>query len=244
MNKLVQLCYDEIKKICRKAFDYHKLQPLIFPALFVLFLLLASLEEIVDDVMEGDTHALDQYVLMLFRDPQNINDTVGPHWVAEMMRDFSALGGFTVLTMVTIAVAVYFFVAKKAGKAWYMLMAVGTGTLLTNILKAGFDRPRPNLSLLDTYTYTSSFPSGHSMMAAVVYLTLGGLLAQSQQQKRMKFYIFGMALVTAFLVGISRVFLGAHWVSDVAAGWMAGLAWALLFWLGQRYWVARRYNAQ
>jgi undecaprenyl-diphosphatase len=124
-----------------------------------------------------------------------------------------------------------------------MLAAVASGTILTNILKAGFDRPRPDLVAHETFTYTASFPSGHSMMSAVVYLTIGTLLAQNEKSRKMKIFIMSVAVIMTMLVGISRVYLGAHWASDVLAGWLAGGAWALMFWLAENYLIYRRQRA-
>jgi undecaprenyl-diphosphatase len=107
--------------------------------------------------------------------------------------------------------------------------------LLSTLLKDVFDRPRPSVVPHLSYVATSSFPSGHSLMAAVVYLTLGSLLARLVQSARLKLYFLSVAVVLACLVGMSRVYLGVHYPTDVLAGWAAGLAWAVLCWLLARY---------
>jgi undecaprenyl-diphosphatase len=73
------------------------------------------------------------------------------------------------------------------------------------------------------------------MMAAVTYLSLGALLARSQTRKRLKAFLLIVAIVLTVLVGISRVYLGVHWPTDVLAGWTAGAVWAVFCWL-----IARR----
>jgi undecaprenyl-diphosphatase len=78
---------------------------------------------------------------------------------------------------------------------------------------------------------TASFPSGHSMLSAVVFLTLGGLLARYTIQKRLKVYVLALSILATLLVGCSRVYLGVHWPTDVLAGWTAGSSWALFCWL-------------
>jgi len=89
-------------------------------------------------------------------------------------------------------------------------------------------RPRPNIVPHLTEVQTSSFPSGHSMMSAVIYLTLGVLLSRLVVGAVMRFYVVAVAMLLTALVGFSRVFLGVHYPSDVVAGWTAGLAWALI----------------
>ena len=233
MNRLITRLKDFLYKL-------HKPRPFLIPVLVVLFFVLASLQEVIDDVTEGDTHAIDTKILEMLRNPAAPTNPIGPHWLEEMMRDFSALGGVALLTLITISAAIYLFVNKKAFKAWFLLAAIGSGTILTNLLKAGFDRPRPDLVAHETYTYTASCPSGHSMMAALVYLTLGSLLAQNEKKFSMKLFLMGIAITLAFLVGISRIYLGAHWASDVIAGWLGGCAWAILFWLLEHYMLYRR----
>jgi undecaprenyl-diphosphatase len=102
--------------------------------------------------------------------------------------------------------------------------------LLSTVLKMGFERPRPDLVPHATRVYTASFPSGHAMLSAVTYLTLGALLARVQPNRRLKAYLIGLALCITLLVGASRVYLGVHWPSDVLAGWCGGAAWAALCW--------------
>lgn len=228
------------RSLSDRAVKIHKINPLIFPALIVLFFILSSLQEIAEEMLEGDTHTIDMQILNALRDPADQSNPIGPHWLEELMRDYSALGGIGILAFVTIAATTYLFVTKKTFQAWFLLAAVTSGTLLTNILKAGFDRPRPDLMPHDTFTFTASFPSGHSMMAALVYLTLGSLLAQNQPSQKMRIFIMSIAVFMAVMVGISRVYLGAHWASDVLAGWLAGSAWALIFWLGEKYLLSRQ----
>lgn len=191
--------------------------------------------EISDDVLEGETRRIDERVLLLFRVAGNPGDPVGPAWVEETARDFTGLGGIGILTLVTLSSAGFLALQGKAHLAWYVLAAVGSGMLLSMLLKAGFDRPRPELVPHGQVVYTSSFPSGHSMMSAVAYLTLGALLASAQASLLLKGYLLGLAVLLSVAVGISRVYLGVHWPTDVLGGWTAGCAWALACWSFARY---------
>jgi undecaprenyl-diphosphatase len=135
-----------------------------------------------------------------------------------------------VLSFITLAVAGFLVLQRKTHAALFVLVAVGGGLLLSSLLKMGFDRPRPDLVPHGSVVYTASFPSGHSMMAAVTYLTLGALLARVQPRRSLKLYLLGLAVLLAVAVGVSRVYLGVHWPTDVLAGWALGAAWALLCW--------------
>lgn len=121
----------------------------------------------------------------------------------------------------------------------FMLAAIIGGVVVSTLLKSLFDRPRPDLVPHLSHVYTSSFPSGHSMLSAIVYLTLGSLLAAVMPSRKLKVYVLAVAIIVTVVVGASRVYLGVHYPTDVLAGWLAGLVWALLCWLIAR-WLQRR----
>jgi undecaprenyl-diphosphatase len=128
---------------------------------------------------------------------------------------------------------------RKRNAAVLVAAAVGGGLLLSALFKAGFDRPRPDLVSHLSQVYTTSFPSGHSMMSAVAYLTLGALLAQLHKGRAVQAFILAVAILITVLVGLSRVYLGVHWPTDVLAGWAAGAAWACLCWLVAQWFQKR-----
>jgi undecaprenyl-diphosphatase len=194
-----------------------------------------SFVELAGEVAEGETRAIDTRLMLLLRVPGNPSDPIGPAWAEELARDITALGSVGLLTLVTLAAAGFVVLQHKSHLAWYLLAAVGSGMLLSTLLKWGFARPRPELVPHGQVVYTSSFPSGHSMMSAVVYLTLGALLAAAQRERIIKGYLLLLAVLITISVGVSRVYLGVHWPTDVLAGWMAGAAWALACWSGARY---------
>jgi len=194
---------------------------------------------IADEMLEGDTLRLDRWVLLALRSPGDPGDPLGPAWVEEMFRDFTALGGIGVLSLLTLISIGYLWLQDLRRIALFLLLAILGGLLLSLALKTGFDRPRPELVSHGSMIYTSSFPSGHSMLAAVVYLTGGALLAVVHTARRVRIYLISCAVLATLLVGASRVYLGVHWPSDVLAGWAAGAAWAAAcllsaHWLQQR----------
>lgn len=180
-----------------------------------------------DEVMEGGTQAFDRKLLLMMRHPGDLAP-IGPPAVSEAARDVTALGGFTVLSLLTVITGGFLFLEGKRRMALFTLGSVAGGLLVTMILKDAFHRQRPDIVPHADYVSTTSFPSGHSMMSAVTYLTLGALLARSQKGKHLKAYVLLVAILLTFLVGLSRVYLGVHWPTDVLAGWGAGAAWALL----------------
>jgi len=184
--------------------------------------------ELADEVMEGETHVFDQAIFMAFHN--DYGQPVGPQWVHKIGRDITALGGATVLTLLTLAVVGFLLLQGNARLALLVFGAVGSGFLASALLKLGFERPRPDLVTPAVHVYTYSFPSGHAMQSAVVYLCLGILLAREQTLLRLKIYLMLLAILLTLLVGISRIYLGVHWPTDVLAGWTAGGVWGLLFW--------------
>jgi len=194
-----------------------------------------SFAKLAGEMVEGDTKAFDLKLIVAMRNPQDLSDPLGPKWVEELGRDFTALGGVGILTLLTLASAGFLFLDKKRRPAVFLLVAVAGGLLLSAALKSGFDRPRPDLVPHESYVYTTSFPSGHAMMSTVTFLTLGALLAKSHRRRRIKAYLIFLALLIALAVGVSRVYLGVHWPTDVLAGWAVGGSWALLCWLIARW---------
>lgn len=192
-----------------------------------------------DTVVEGESEAFDRAVLLLFRNPADLAQAPGPAWLAGVMRDITALGGLAVLTLIVAVTTIYLVLVGKRAAASFVLAAVVGGTVLSHGLKMLFDRPRPDLIPNAPLELTASFPSGHAMISAVTYLTLGVLLTRLDAPRRVHAYFLVVAVVMTVLIGISRVYLGVHWPTDVLAGWCLGAAWALLCWL-VALWLQRR----
>ena len=206
--------------------------------LAVLALTAASLyvfAKIADEILEGDVIGFDEAILRALRNPADLADPIGPHWLEAAMLDVTALGGTSVLTLVTVAVIGFLIMDKKRGAALFVLIAVGGGSLLSTFAKLMFARPRPELVAHLVHVSSYSFPSGHALSSAVTYLTLGALLARTQVRWHMKIYLLATAVALTLMIGASRVYLGVHWPSDVLAGWSLGAAWAMLCWQVERY---------
>lgn len=193
--------------------------PGIVAALVLAFLGLGEL------VSRGATEAFDRAVLDMFRTPGNPADPRGPAWFEEFMRDLTALGSFAGLGVLFISVVLYLlFDRKRAAAAWVTVSVLG-GTGISTLLKMGYDRPRPDIAH-SARVFTSSFPSGHAMLSAVTFLTLGALLARTRASRRLRIYFVTMAVALTVIVGVSRIYLGVHFPTDVLAGWCVGAAWA------------------
>jgi undecaprenyl-diphosphatase len=192
---------------------------------------------VADLVQTGTVETFDERVLLAFREPDDRTQLLGPQWLEVTVRDITALGGVAVLSLVTITVIVYLLLTNRARTALFVLVAVSSGALLTFWLKEAFGRERPTLVPDVDLVRGAAFPSGHTMMATVTYLTLAALLAGTQERRRVRAYLIGSATLLSILIGISRVYLAVHWPTDVIAGWAAGAVWALLGWI-----VLRRFQ--
>ena len=212
-----------------------ELDLILLLAVFAMATGLWTFLAIADRVAGGTTQHLDDRLILALRHPNDPSDPIGPAWMEEVGRDLTALGGMAVLSLTTAAVAGFLFIRRRYHAMGFLLGATVGGLALSLLLKNHFARPRPELVPHLSRVYTSSFPSGHSMLSAVVYLTLGALLARLVKGPALKVYVLSIAMLLTFLVGVSRVYMGVHYPTDVLAGWSVGLSWAILCWL-----VARR----
>ena len=199
--------------------------------------------ELTEVARDSSARAFDTEILLAFREAGQTDNPIGPLWFEEAMRDITGLGSTIVLVMVTAVTIVYLLLIGRWRTALMVLIAVGGGQILSSLLKLGIDRPRPDLVSHLAEVQTLSFPSGHAMMSAVTYLTLGSMLAGIVPGRATKIYVLGVAVLLTLMVGVSRVYLGVHWPSDVLAGWCAGFAWAMLCWLVARHFFRRTDDA-
>jgi undecaprenyl-diphosphatase len=206
-------------------------------AMLIAFLALAVLGfvflKLASEILEGETLGVDRIIIQGLRSADG-SQPVAPGWVTAMMVDVTALGGVTGLTLITLAVVGFLIVSRKYATSLFVAGSVIGGATLGTLLKAIFERPRPDLVAHLVQVTDSSFPSGHAMNSAVVFLTLGALLARTQQSRAVRIYLLAVAMLLTLMVGCSRVYLGVHWPSDVLAGWCVGGAWATLCWIAAR----------
>ena len=187
------------------------------------------------EMREGDLQDFDDGVLRMVRSPDDPNVPIGPTWLIQAAIDVTALGGTTVLALFLTIVVGYLALESRYDAVVVVVIATAGGGLLGEALKWWFARARPQIVPHLVNVGSASFPSGHSMLALVTYLTLGALLARFVQRRRTRTYCITVSLLLSLLVGLSRVYLGVHYPTDVLAGWSVGLAWALLCWLVARY---------
>lgn len=187
---------------------------------------LFGMAKLASEVFEGDTFAIDKAIMRALRTSGDASDLVGPDWFKLAVTDLTALGGAPVLTLVTVLAAGSLVAMRRYRTAVFVVLSVSCGAVLSSIIKGIFVRPRPEIVPHLVEVTSTSFPSGHAMNSAIVYLTLAVLLARSEANRQIQFYLIGAAIFLTLLVGTTRVFLGVHWPSDVFAGWVIGAAWA------------------
>lgn len=202
--------------------------------LFLAAAALFSFVEIAEEMAEGETQAIDSRLILALREPGDLNDPVGSRKIEEAVRDVTALGGTTLVMVVTLVAVLAFLFHRKRIHALVMGGAVLAAWASSQVTKGLFSRPRPDLVPHEVYVYSGSFPSGHSTMSTAAFLTLAMLIASLEVKRRSKALAMILAALIVAGVGFSRVYLGVHWPSDVLAGWCLGAGWALAGWIALR----------
>jgi undecaprenyl-diphosphatase len=147
-------------------------------------------------------------------------------WISNLMVEVTMLGTGIVVAMMIAVTALFLWLYDYKNSATLLLVTTLGGMLLNNVLKLGFDRPRPQFFDWGTHAMTSSFPSGHAMSAAIVYPTVAYLAARLQKSHWARVLTMLSAAILVVLICLSRVYLGVHYPSDVIAGVVVGLAWS------------------
>jgi undecaprenyl-diphosphatase len=182
----------------------------------------------------------DETVVRSLRNAEDLAQPIGPAWFKDLARDFTALGGYGILSTITLLVTTFLHLERRPARAHFVVVAIVAGYSLSMTLKALIARPRPDIVPWLSHVHSSSFPSGHSMMSAVVYLSLGLMLSDLTSRRLVKTFVVVAPLTISALVGLSRVYMGVHYPTDVVAGWWLGISWSLACWLAIRRWRAFR----
>lgn len=175
--------------------------------------------ELASHMRRGSTQAFDDAVLRW----------LGAHRTPTLdavMLEVTALGTGIVVLMTVVIAALFLWLTRHRQSAVLLGVTTAGGLLLNNLLKAGFGRPRPEVIAWGTHAMSSSFPSGHAMNSVIVYGTVAYLAARLQKRGGARTLTLLVALVLIVLVCVSRLYLGVHYPSDVAAGLVIGFAWA------------------
>ena len=223
----------------RRAVGLARTELAALGALLIIGLGAVTFLDLAGDMREGDGQAFDQAVLSWLRPYADPTRPWGPWWLKEAADDLTSLGGISVLGLFATVGVLFLVIQKKRLSAVLLVLGLSGGVLLSEGLKAVFGRERPPAAYQAVETINASFPSGHALLSAVFYLSLGVMLARAFPQRRLKAYILGVAMIITLLVGVTRIYLGAHWATDVFAGWSVGAAWAMALWLVS-YAVERR----
>ena len=197
-------------------------------ALLVILTALAIIVGLTYAKLHGDTLSMDSRLSLLLRSPSDTAHPIGPTWLREAVRDITSLGSVTILTLLTITLSGYLLLAGRWADAILVIGTVAGAAGINSILKLLIAAPRPGLVADAPDVFTSSFPSGHAAMSAAVCICVARLWSGHEMQRPVRVYIWAVCLLITFWIGVSRVYLGLHWPSDVAVGWCVGLAWATM----------------
>ena len=179
------------------------------------------------EMLEGDTQAFDVAFLKSLRMNGDLATPHGPSWMLDAMRDITALGGVTVLSMVSALAIAFLLTRGRVKQASYTMLATGGGALMGKLLKTLCARERPEVVPHLVEVTSLSFPSGHSMNSAIIYLTLAVMISRSFDERRARIFTIGTSALLVLAIGFSRLYLGVHYPTDVLGGWTVGASWAL-----------------
>lgn len=186
-------------------------------------------------VADGGAHTLDKQIMLLLRNPQALDDPLGPHWFEDVMRDMTGLGGIGVVMGASLLLAGYLWLRQRRRDVLILAASLAGAQIISAVTKLLVSRPRPDLVSHEAEIYSASFPSGHTLMATVTWVTFAMLLAADFSDRRIRDYLLLTAWIVAVAVGCSRIYLGVHWPSDVLAGWAVGALWMI----GLSRWIPR-----
>lgn len=186
--------------------------------------------KIAEEVLEKETQAFDTSVLLSI-------ERLHTPWLDPIMLFLTGLGDPTILVSVCVGVSLFLVWRKQRSEAMTIASAAIGALGLNLLLKNLFARARPQLweRVVDVRYY--SFPSGHAMLSMVIYGLVGYLLASRFRTWRRT--IATVTTVFILLIGFSRLYFGVHWLTDVIAGYAAGMVWLVTCVLSLEIWRQR-----
>lgn len=194
---------------------------LLLGGLGVAALFIVLFAELAEEVMEKEFGLFDRTIIAVM-------EAGSSQTMDNVMFIFTEMGSawFLTLSSIIVLVVLGFKMRDKWGMLFFVI-AVGGGSLLTLLLKHLYVRERPSINAeIDALGY--SFPSGHSMGSLIFYGFVMYLVIRTRQRPWIQWSTVGVLSMLIILIGASRVYLGAHFPSDVLAGYIAGTIWLLL----------------
>ena len=216
-----------MKRHLRKGVDWFRARDLqVVATLAAIGMLILIFFSIADEVSENSTQRFDEAILLALRAAPD--DPLGPYWLEAGVMHLSALGSGVVTTLIVIIVTGFFALSGHWRYAGLMVACAAGCGIVMSLLKGLFERARPTVVTHIDPPGGLSFPSGHSSISAALYMTLAVLIARQLDQRRLRIYVVAMGVMMMVLVGVSRLYLGVHYPTDVLGGWTIGLTWALI----------------
>ena len=199
---------------------------LLIAALAVIVVCVAFFVVLANVVLAGGTQAFDDAVLLW------MNQHASPE-LTDVALNVTALGAGMVVWLVVIVASVFLWASRHRWSVALLWVSILGSGLINSVMKLFFNRPRPQLfPWRAPYAGLSSFPSGHSMTSMVCYATLAYLVARLEPNRFLRRFTFVVTGLLVVLIGLSRMYLGVHYPTDVLAGFTMGLAWASFSALG------------
>jgi len=186
---------------------------------------------IAEEMLEGATARFDMSVRLW------VHGFASPT-VTAAMKFITELGSLGLFIAFAIALLVFLVEGWKRGAAWLALSIAGA-TVLSVTLKYGFHRPRP-VPFFGVAPHSYSFPSGHALFSLCFYGALAGLINARVRDLWLRMLVWAVAALLVFAIGLSRIYLGVHYPSDVVAGYLAALVWTSALVIADRVHKTRR----
>ena len=173
--------------------------------------------------------AVDSDILRALRVDGDPATPIGSAHMAGMVRDLTALGSVIALTLFTAIAVLFLAVQRRWTAALTVLCVIGGGQIVSTLVKIMVGRARPDIVTHLALEVSPSFPSGHAMMSMIAYVTFAALIGWSIKSQAARIFLVLAAVALSLAIGLSRLYVGVHWPTDVLAGWCLGLAWLAIW---------------